>query len=147
MVATGAYPVIRAKVPSFSGASACPEKFSISLEKPQVNSKYNVLQGVVEDVVYQGDHTKYWVNIGEDWRIAITRQHSRFMLDEKPITWNDKVFLYWFADDGFMLDQYSEADEELLQMPPQAVGDTIEQNVNSTIVSIELAEKMGECKK
>ena len=124
-----------------------PEKFSISLEKPQVNSKYNVLTGVVEDVVYQGDHTKYWVNIGDDWRIAITRQHSRFMLDEKPITWNDKVFLYWFADDGFMLDRYSEADEELLQMPPQAVGDTIENNINTTLENIQLFEKKGETEK
>ena len=54
------------------------------------------------DVVYQGDHTKYWVTIADDWKIALTRQHTRFMLDEKPITWNDHVFVYWFADDGFM---------------------------------------------
>ena len=104
-----------------------PEKFTISLEEPPARPKYNVLQGVVEDVVYQGDHTKFWVTIGEDWQIAVTRQHSRFSLDEKPIQWNDKVYVSWFADDGFMLDRYSEADEELLQMPPQSVGETDEE--------------------
>lgn len=103
-----------------------PEKFSVSLEPPQVSNKYNVLEGTVEDIVYQGDHTKYWVNVGEDWRIAITRQHTRFMLDEKPITWNDHVYVSWFADDGFMLDKYSVEDEELLQTPPQTVGETDE---------------------
>ena len=101
-----------------------PEKFQISLERPQVSDKYNVLEGTVEDVVYQGDHTKYWVTIADDWKIALTRQHTRFMLDEKPITWNDHVFVYWFADDGFMLDRYSAADEDLLQVPPQTVGET-----------------------
>ena len=104
-----------------------PEKFSISLEKPVDNPKYNVLEGVVKDIVYQGDHTQYWVEVGDDWRIAITRQHTRFMLDEKPINWEDKVYVSWFADDGFMLDRYSEADEDLLQTPPpQSVGETVE---------------------
>lgn len=110
-----------------------PEKFQISLERPLNNPKYNVLEGIVEDVVYQGDHTKFWVNVGEDWRIAITRQHTRFVLDEKPINWKDKVFVSWFADDGFMLDRYSAEDEELLQTPPQTVGEVVEQPNNDTI--------------
>ena len=45
------------------------------------------------------------------------------MLDEKPITWGDKVFISWQSDDGFMLERYSEKDEDLLQMPPQLPGD------------------------
>ena len=119
-----------------------PEKFQISLERPQVSDKYNVLEGTVEDVVYQGDHTKYWVTIADDWKIALTRQHTRFMLDEKPITWNDHVFVYWFADDGFMLDRYSAADEDLLQVPPQTVGETeindaaIAELPNATLMNI-----------
>ena len=100
-----------------------PEKFQIALEQPAANPKYNVLPGVVEDVIYQGDHTRYWVSIGDDWRISISRQHTRFMLDEKPIQWRDQVFISWFADDGFMLERYSEKDEELLEMPPQSVGE------------------------
>jgi spermidine/putrescine transport system ATP-binding protein len=103
-----------------------PEKFQISLEEPPAHPKYNVLPGVVEDVVYQGDHTRYWVSISEDWRISVSRQHTRFMLDEKPIQWRDEVFISWFADDGFMLERYSEKDEELLEMPPQSVGESDE---------------------
>ncbi|HOG50502.1 MAG TPA: ABC transporter ATP-binding protein [Lentisphaeria bacterium] len=101
-----------------------PEKFQISLDPPHSGVKYNVLRGIVEDIIYQGNHTRYWVNVGEDWRISISRQHTRFMLDEKPINWHDKVFISWFADDGFMLERYSEKDEELLPTPPQTVGES-----------------------
>ena len=100
-----------------------PEKFSISVDKPQTGPKQNVLPATVEDIVYQGDHTRYWVNIAPDWRVAVTRQHNRFMLDERPITWGEKVYISWRADDGFMLEHYSEKDEDLLQMPPQQPGE------------------------
>jgi spermidine/putrescine transport system ATP-binding protein len=103
-----------------------PEKFQISLDEPKLGPKYNVLPGVVEDVVYQGDHTRFWVEVGDDWRISISRQHTRFVLDEKPIQWKDKVYVSWFADDGFMLERYREEDEDLLQTPPQTVGEVEE---------------------
>jgi len=37
----------------------------------------------------------------------------RFLLDEKPITWNDEVWVRWHSDDGFMIERYSERDQEL----------------------------------
>ena len=110
-------------VGTFVHLSVRPEKFQISLTPPPEHRKVNVLQGTVQDLVYQGDHTRYWVDLGHDWRISVNRQHTRFMLDEKPINWQDPVYLSWFADDGYMLDRYSEEDENLLQVPPQAVGE------------------------
>lgn len=100
-----------------------PEKLTISLEKPEARPHVNIIEGKVEDVVYLGAQTKYWVRAGE-YRIAVIRQHTRFLLDEKPITWHDHVWLSWHADDGFMLDRYSEADENLLRLPPEEVGET-----------------------
>ena len=100
-----------------------PEKFSISLERPAENPRQNVLPAKVEDIVYQGDHTRYWVSIADDWRVAVTRQHNRFLLDQRRITWGDQVYISWQADDSFMLEQYREKDEDLLQMPPQNVGE------------------------
>ena len=94
-----------------------------SLDRPAENPRQNVLPAKVEDIVYQGDHTRFWVSIAEDWRVAVTRQHNRFLLDQRRITWDDQVYIAWQADDSFMLEQYREKDEDLLQMPPQNVGE------------------------
>ena len=51
------------------------------------------------------------------------RQHSRYLLDERPIRWREKVWISWHADDGFMLEKYSEQDENLIQLPPEEVGE------------------------
>jgi spermidine/putrescine transport system ATP-binding protein len=93
-----------------------PEKFHISRERPDKSFKHNVVQGRVEEVVYQGSQTRYWVRI-EEYRIAIVQQHSRFLLDEQPITWDEHVWVSWHADDGFMLERYSQSDEQLVTLP------------------------------
>jgi spermidine/putrescine transport system ATP-binding protein len=99
-----------------------PEKFHISREEPAVDGRHNKMHAHVEDVIYLGTHTKYWVRI-QDYRIAVFRQHSRFLLDEKPIRWHEDVWISWHADDGFMLERYNESDERLTNLPPQKVGE------------------------
>ncbi len=92
-----------------------PEKIRISRESPKPTPQHNLIPGKVDDVIYKGDHTKFWVKVG-DYRISVLQPHSRFLLDEKPITWNDNVWLSWHADDGFLLERYSEKDEALTEM-------------------------------
>jgi spermidine/putrescine transport system ATP-binding protein len=84
-----------------------PEKIHISREPPQKQALLNIFPGVVEDVVYKGDHTHFGVRVSEH-KISVTQQHSRFLLDEKPIRWTDAVWIWWHADDGFMLERYKE---------------------------------------
>lgn len=86
-----------------------PEKIHISREKPPEHPMQNIFHGVVEDIVYKGDHTHYWTRVAGQ-RIAVTQQHSRF-LDEQPIKWNDPVWIYWHADDGFMLERFGKDEE------------------------------------
>jgi len=100
-----------------------PEKVHISRDKPEAEKLRNMLPAVVEDVIYLGSTTKYWVRAGKI-RIQVLRQHSRFFLDEKPIRWNDEVWVWWHGDDGFMLERYREVDEDLLAMPPRKVGES-----------------------
>ena len=104
-----------------------PEKLRISRERPEPAPHLNVIEGIVEDVIYLGSQTKYWVRTG-DYRISVIRQHSRYLLDERPIRWRESVWISWHADDGFMLEKYSEQDENLIQLPPEEVGETTEGN-------------------
>jgi len=100
--------------------SVRPEKFRISRDRPADDPRFNVLSGVVEDIVYLGSHTRYWVRSGE-YRISINQQHGRFLLDQKPVAWKDRVYIWWHADDGFMLEQYSERDEQMMTLPDVSV--------------------------
>lgn len=104
--------------------SVRPEKIRISRERPDATPGHNIVPAHVEEVVYLGSHTKYWVRV-QEYRIAIYRQHNRFLLDEKPISWHEDVFIRWHADDGFMLERYSEADEQLMALPPEPVSEPV----------------------
>ncbi len=113
-----------------------PEKIHISKELPQVASPpHNIMQGIVHDVVYKGDHTNFWVAVGQDYRIAVTQQHNRTLLDETPIRWNDQVWIWWHADDGYMLERYHPSDENLTQTPSDQVGSV--QDVSEEDLDIE----------
>jgi len=102
-----------------------PEKLRISREKPADHPLHNALKGVVEDVVYQGDHTKYWVRIG-GYRLGVTQQHGRFLLDTQQITWKDEVWVWWHADDSYILERYDASDEKLIEAPSEKVGENEE---------------------
>lgn len=93
-----------------------PEKLVVSREKPPLGASDNAIQGTVEDVIYFGSHTRYWVRCG-DHRISAVMQHRTFLLDHSPPTWGDTVWLLWNANDGFLLEQYREEDEGMLTLP------------------------------
>ncbi len=103
--------------------SVRPEKFRLFRERPPSDDpNLNFVHGRVENVIYLGSETKYWVQV-EEYRIAIVQQHTRFLLDEKPITWDDPVWVGWHGNDGFMLQRYEEGDEALLAVPPDSLGE------------------------
>ncbi len=95
-----------------------PEKLMLSREKPAEAPWDNAVPGTIEDVIYFGSHTRYWVRSGE-YRICAEQQHRTFLLDELPPKWGDSVWLRWHANDGFLLEQYREEDEELLTLPEE----------------------------
>ena len=102
-----------------------PEKIRISLLQPDPAPRLNRMPGKVEDAVYLGSHTKYWVRVNE-YRVSVNRQHSRYLLDEKAIRWGDDVWLSWYADDGYMLERYEECDEAMLSLPPEDIAEATE---------------------
>lgn len=93
-----------------------PEKLVVSKEAPNTGEWDNALPGTVEDIIYFGSHTRYWVRCGE-YRICAEQQHRTYQLDESTPSWGDTVWLRWHANDGYLLDQYRAEDEELLTLP------------------------------
>jgi spermidine/putrescine transport system ATP-binding protein len=92
-----------------------PEKIMLTRLKPEPKPTENAVPGTIEDVIYFGSHTRYWVRCGK-LRICAVVLHRNFLLDETPPTWGDEVWLRWHANDGFLLEQYRAEDEELLTL-------------------------------
>jgi spermidine/putrescine transport system ATP-binding protein len=93
-----------------------PEKLVVSRDKPAMSPMDNAVEGKIEDVIYYGSHTRYWVRCGE-WKLCAEIQHRTFLLDESPPKWGDTIWLLWDANDGFLLEQYREEDEGMLTLP------------------------------
>ena len=84
--------------------SVRPEKIRVTLTPPppEKGASINVYPSKVKDIVYQGVYTKYWLT-SSNLQIAALKPHSRFLLDQEAITWNDEVFVWWHPDDGYMV--------------------------------------------
>ncbi len=107
----------KVKVGETINVSIRPEKFTVSVNKPEkTDANTNLLQGKVEEVIYLGSHTRYWIRV-QDWRISVIKQHYSYALDERSIKWDDIVWLKFEADNAYMLERYAEDDEKLLALP------------------------------
>ena len=105
--------------------SVRPEKIRVTLTPPppEKGAGINVFEAKVTDVIYQGVYTKYWLrSVGRS--VSALKPHSRFLLDQEAITWNDKVYMWWHPDDGYMIENFSELDASLVQTPPQSAKGT-----------------------
>ncbi|WP_417767696.1 ABC transporter ATP-binding protein [Stappia sp.] len=77
-----------------------PEKVRISFEEPE--SRVNALKGEVWDIAYLGDVSIYHTHIANEETVRATvANHSRVV--ERPMSWDDEVWLSWDADAGVVL--------------------------------------------
>ncbi|MCK7461688.1 MAG: hypothetical protein MZU84_06315 [Sphingobacterium sp.] len=82
------------------------------------------MPAVVEDVIYLGRARRSTGCGRAATGSQVLRQHARFFLDEKPIRWKDDVWICWHARRRLHARAAtSEADEKLLAVPPQKVGE------------------------
>jgi putrescine transport system ATP-binding protein len=78
-----------------------PEKVRISLEAP-ADASTNSAAGVVFDIAYLGDFSVYHVRLA-DGTLLKAAQPNLTRLVERPIGWDDHVFLSWMPDAGVVL--------------------------------------------
>jgi len=78
-----------------------PEKMRISFDKPE-HPGTNAIQGEVWDIAYMGDVSIYHIKVAETETLrAIVANTTRLV--ERPITWEDQVWLSWDSDAGVIL--------------------------------------------
>jgi putrescine transport system ATP-binding protein len=78
-----------------------PEKVRLALEQPAAASE-NCVAGTVRDIAYLGDFSIYKVELSGGFVMqAATANVTRLL--ERPITWDDRVWLSWARDAGVVL--------------------------------------------
>lgn len=82
-----------------------PEKIRISTEPPNTTRQdINVFEGVVEEPVYSGFQSKFYVKLENGTIIKVFKQHTNYLDDGPEIEWKDKVFVSWSANDGYIVE-------------------------------------------
>jgi spermidine/putrescine transport system ATP-binding protein len=81
-----------------------PEKILISKEKPATKrGDINLFQGVVDEPIYSGFQTKFYVKTPENVLIRVIKQHAKYSDEGPDIVWKDSVFFSWSANDGYIV--------------------------------------------
>jgi len=82
-----------------------PEKIAISTEKPTLNrNDINLFEGIVDEPIYSGFQTKFYVRISENAVLKVMKQHSNYSDEGPDIVWKDSVYISWSADDGYIVE-------------------------------------------
>ncbi len=82
-----------------------PEKLHISKKKPVLDSPTrNCVAGVVDQLIYTGSHTRFFVKTDSGYAFKIFKQHAQYFTTEEPINWEDPVWVWWEADDSFIVE-------------------------------------------
>lgn len=77
-----------------------PEKISMSKTNPKAST--NTVRGVVSEIAYQGDISIYYVRL-ETNKVVLVIQPNLVRLAERPITWEDDVYLHWHDQSAVIL--------------------------------------------
>ena len=77
-----------------------PEKMTLALEAPPPGAP-NVLAGEVWDIGYTGDWTTYVVELPGERMLRVAKANAARLV-ERPVTWEDKVWIT-FAPDAAMV--------------------------------------------
>lgn len=77
-----------------------PEKVMLSLEEPK--GEFNWTSGIVQDIAYLGDVSIYYVKL-QSGAVVLATVANLVRAAERPIQWDDKVYLYWRPESGIVL--------------------------------------------
>ena len=83
-----------------------PEKIRITTEEPKINGRkdINVFKGVVEEPIYTGFQSKFYVRLENGTIIKVFKQHVNYLDDGPEIAWKDTVYVSWAAEDGYIVE-------------------------------------------
>jgi len=90
-----------------------PEKIVISKEKPSTKrDDINLFQGGVDEPIYSGFQTKFYIKVNDRTLIRVMKQHANYSDEGPDIVWKDQVYISWSANDGYIVGIKDDAAEQ-----------------------------------
>jgi spermidine/putrescine transport system ATP-binding protein len=81
-----------------------PEKVLISKDKPTTSREdINLFQGNVDEPIYSGFQTKFYVNVSDKTLVRAIKQHAKYNDEGPDILWKDTVYISFSANDGYIV--------------------------------------------
>jgi spermidine/putrescine transport system ATP-binding protein len=83
-----------------------PEKVRITLEPPETGGRtdVNVFSGIVDEPIYSGFQSKFYVRLDTGLVIKVFKQHTDYMDKGPVIQWKDRVYVSWSADSAYIVE-------------------------------------------
>ena len=83
-----------------------PEKVRITQEPPETGGRtdINVFSGIVEEPIYSGFQSKFYVKLDSGAVIKVFKQHTDYMDEGPVIQWKDRVYVSWSAEDAYVVE-------------------------------------------
>ena len=82
-----------------------PEKIVITKDRPATKREdINLFQGTVDEPIYSGFQTKFYVKVMDKTMIRVIKQHANYSDEGPDILWKDSVYLSWSANDGYIVE-------------------------------------------
>ena len=78
-----------------------PEKIHLSREAP-VEPDLTIMQGVVEDLAYYGNHSVYRIKTDSGKLVQVSRQNTQRSA-ERVLDWEEAVYMSWPPDCSVVL--------------------------------------------
>jgi spermidine/putrescine transport system ATP-binding protein len=82
-----------------------PEKIRIGPDKPSTSrNALNLIQGRVDEPIYSGFQTKFYVKTAGGATLKVIKQHADWSDEGPEIAWKDEVWLSFSAEDAFLVE-------------------------------------------
>jgi spermidine/putrescine transport system ATP-binding protein len=82
-----------------------PEKLRITKDRPEkCDSGLNCVGGVVDEIIYTGFLSKYFVSVRSGVTLRVFKQHVNYFTEESSIAFGDKIHVWWDVGDGFIVE-------------------------------------------
>ena len=83
-----------------------PEKIKSSNNRPNfLHDNYNILHGMIEEVIYTGFQSKLFVKVeNSENLIKVFNPHVEYLVEEEIYEWKEEVYIFWNYEDAYLVE-------------------------------------------